>query len=186
MTTTIDTAELSAVHAKAQEVAERAQATAAEAAAELARAEDAIESARQKKYRAWCESVVAHRRADEQDAIQRISDERTAFADAVALGDLSAALSAFLAWSEAAGQQAGVWRKVSHALYQVDPNGHLPELSYRHQPASFTEELSKAVAAAAARRNADADDEVQEEIARAVRGEVTVDPPAPPQRPRKR
>ncbi len=185
MTAVSDTATLVDTHAKAQAVAEEAQARAAEASAELAAAEAAIDAERRARYLAWCESVVASRREAEQAAVQRIFAERAAFTDAVADGDLSTALQRFLDWSEAAGAQAGLWRKTTHALSQVDPTAPMPELSYRHQPGSFVEELSKAVAAAAARRNADADDATQAEIAAAIRGEVVIAAPEAPPRPRK-
>ncbi len=185
MTATVDRAALVTAQAKAWATAEQAQARAATASAELAAAEAALESERQEKYRAWCVQVVANRRADEQAARQAIVDMRASFVDAVALGDLGTALAAYLDWAEAAAAQSGLWRRLTHALNQVDPTATMPELSYRHQPGSFTEELSKAVASASARRNADLDDATQAEIDRAIKGEVVIDAPEAPPRPRK-
>jgi hypothetical protein len=185
VTATADTATLVEAQAKALAAAQQAQAVAAAASVKLAAAEAAIEAQRRTRYLDWCKHVVASRRDMEAAAIQRIFAARTAFTDSVAAGDLNTALQRFLDWAEAGGAQAGLWRKTAHALSQVDPSGHISELSYRHMPGSFVDELSRAVAQAAATRNADADDAAQAEIAAAIQGQVVIDAPEAPPHPRK-
>ena len=169
-TTTIEAAavELQA----AQDEAAKHAAKLAAAESQMRQAKEQIEADRQAKYLAWCQRRVDGFNQDRKENWEAISGARAAFVAAVAAGDLVAALQRYLEWGSAAGEQGALLTIAQHAASQVDPNRRLPEMSYRHYPSSFVEELNKAVDVAVANRNADVRDAADEEIQRAIRGEV--------------
>ncbi len=169
-TITVDEAAAALQEAQREAAKHAEKLRAAEERAQAAHA--AIEADRRSKYLAWCRRRIEGFEEDRKANWDKISGARAAFVAAVAEGDLVSALQRYLEWGSAAGEQSALLTVAQHAAAQVEPDRRLPEMSYRHYPADFTEELNKAIESAKADRNEDVRDAAQAEIEAAIRGEA--------------